>query len=105
MSDLEDGPDHFVLFLSLVRSILGVLELVGKFEQGVFDVFEAIRWRLAVSGATNWRHFGLRVGARGDEREVDGQGESVLYGQGDSRVIDQTMAGIRKSRWPTKKED
>jgi hypothetical protein len=32
MGYLEDGPDHFVLFLSFVRSILGVLELVGKLE-------------------------------------------------------------------------
>jgi hypothetical protein len=62
MSDLEDGPDHFVLFLSFVRSIFGVLELVGEFEQRVFDVFETIGWRLAVSGATDRRHFGLRVG-------------------------------------------
>lgn len=61
MSDLEDWPDHFVLLLSFVRGILGVLELVGEFEQSVFDVFEAVRRRLAVSGAADRRHYDLRL--------------------------------------------
>lgn len=59
MSDLKDGPDHFVLLLPFVRGILGVLELVGEFEQSVFDVFEAVGRRLAILGAANRRHFEL----------------------------------------------
>lgn len=61
MGDLEDGPDHFVLLLSFVRGIFGILELVGEFEQSVFDVFEAVGRRLAVFGAADRRHFDLRV--------------------------------------------
>ena len=67
MGDLEHGPDHFLLFLSFMRSILGILEFVGEFEQRVFEVFEAIGWGLAVSGATDRRHFGVQVAASGDD--------------------------------------
>lgn len=32
MADLEDGPEHLVLLLALVRCILGVLHLVGELQ-------------------------------------------------------------------------
>lgn len=58
MRDLEDGPHHLMLLLAFMRGVFGVLELVGEFEKGVFNVVEAI-WRgLAVSGAADRRHVG-----------------------------------------------
>ena len=66
MGDLKDGPDHFLLFLSFMRSVLGILEFVGEFEQRVFDVFKSIWWGLAVSGATDRRHIGFEK--RGERR-------------------------------------
>lgn len=69
MGDLKDGPDHFLLFLSFMRSVLGILEFVGEFEQRVFDVFESIGWGFAVSGATDRRHIGLRNAASADDNE------------------------------------
>lgn len=50
VSYLEDRPMNFVTFLAFVRSILCVFHLVAKFEQRVFDVIKAIRWRLPVTG-------------------------------------------------------
>lgn len=69
MGDLERRPDHFLLFPSFMRSILGVLEFVGEFKQRVFDVFKSIGWGLAVSGATDRRHFESWVAASGDDKE------------------------------------
>lgn len=57
MCDLKDWPHHLVLLLAFVRSIFGVLEFVGEFEESVFDVLEAVRRRFAVFGAANWWHF------------------------------------------------
>jgi hypothetical protein len=60
MRDLEDGPQHLVLLLAFVTRIFGVLEFVLEFEQGVFDVLKAIRWRLAVlCGANRWHIEGI----------------------------------------------
>ncbi len=56
MRDLEDGPQHLVLLFALVTRILGVLELVLEFEEGVFDVFEAVWWRFAVFCTADGRH-------------------------------------------------
>ena len=64
VTDLEDGPQHFVSFLALVGSILCVLHLITKFEEGVFDVVKAIRQGFAVTcGAYGW-HAGLRPVAK-----------------------------------------
>ena len=55
MCDLEDGPQHLVLLLALVAGVLGVLHLVAEFQQGVFEVFEAIgRWFAVLGGADGW---------------------------------------------------
>lgn len=58
MRDLEDGPERFLPLLALVRRGFGVLHLVGKLEQGVFDILEAVRWGLAIATAcaSNGRH-------------------------------------------------
>lgn len=66
MGDLEDRPQHLMLLLALVRSVLGVLHLVRELEQGVFDVVEAIGRRLAVTRGAEGRHVwccGVRVGS------------------------------------------
>ena len=56
VSDLEDRPLHLVLLFALVTRVLGVLHLVGELEESILDVVEAIRWRLAVSCATDRWH-------------------------------------------------
>jgi len=56
MGDLEDRPQHLVLLLALVRSVLSILHLVGELEQRVLDVVEAIWRRLAVARCTEGRH-------------------------------------------------
>jgi hypothetical protein len=56
---LEDGPDHFVLFLAFSGRVFSVFHLVGEFEEGVFQVVEAV-WRGffgGARGADGW-HFG-----------------------------------------------
>lgn len=95
MSDLEDWPDHFVLFLSFVRGIFGILELVGEFEQSVFDVFEAVGRRLAVSGAADRRHSCSRDRdkcSQGD-REMDGEAIKMRV-----RVVRQMRRDDRKEK-------
>ena len=56
MSDLKYGPKHLVLLLAFVTGILGVFHLVAEFQQSVFDVLEAIRWRFAVFGGPDSGH-------------------------------------------------
>ena len=57
MGDLENGPHHFVLLLSLMRCILRILHLVLELEQRILDVLEALWRRLPVSGtSTVGRH-------------------------------------------------
>lgn len=57
VGDLEDGPGHFVLLLAFVAGVLGVFHFVGEFEEGVFDVFEAVWWGLAVLSCSDRGHF------------------------------------------------
>lgn len=57
MGDLKDGPEHFVLLFAFVRGGLGVFHFVFEFEEGVFDVLEAVWWRLAVFGGADCGHF------------------------------------------------
>jgi len=54
--DLHDGPEDFMSLLSFVGRGLGIFHLVGKFEEGVLDVLEALGWRFAVSAcaADGW---------------------------------------------------
>jgi hypothetical protein len=59
MADLEDGPQSLVALLALVWRVLCILHLVGKLEKSVFDVFEAIRWRFAITGGA--RRWHIRV--------------------------------------------
>lgn len=62
MRDLEDGPQALLPRLARVRRRLGVLHLVGEFEEGVFDVVEAFGWGLAVLGcADGWHVCGYRA--------------------------------------------
>lgn len=49
MCDLEDWPDGFLALFAFVRGGFGVFQLVGEFEERVFDVAEAFRWGLAAS--------------------------------------------------------
>lgn len=56
MRDLEYRPRHLVPLLALVRRVLCVFHLVLKLEKGVFDVFEAVWWRLASTARANRRH-------------------------------------------------
>jgi hypothetical protein len=74
MADLEDGPQSLIAFLSLVWGILGILHLVGKLEESVFDVFEAIWWRLSVTGGARWWHSWACVG---EVEVVDSRDRSV----------------------------
>lgn len=64
MSDLEDGPENFVFLFAFVAGGLGVFHFVFEFEKGVFDVFEAFWWRLAVLGGADRWHFQGRVDVR-----------------------------------------
>merc|ERR1711981_32482 len=56
--NLEDGPLHLVLLLAFVTRVLGVFHLVGELEEGVFDVVETVRRRLAVLRCSNGGHVG-----------------------------------------------
>jgi len=59
MRDLKNGPDGFVALLAVVGGGFGVFHLVGEFEEGVFDVVEAVGWGLAVlGGADGWHGAG-----------------------------------------------
>lgn len=62
MRYLEDGPHALISLLPFMRLVGGVFHLVLEFEEGVFDVFEAVWWGFAVAArGTDWRHFGLRL--------------------------------------------
>jgi hypothetical protein len=50
MTDLKYWPQDLVSFFALMGSVLRILHLVAKFQQGVFDIVESIWWRLAVAG-------------------------------------------------------
>ena len=67
MVNLKDRPQHFMLFLSIVRRIFGILHLIAELEQGIFYVFEAVRWRFASARGANRGHFVLE---REDTNEV-----------------------------------
>lgn len=56
--DLKHRPQHLVLLLALVRGIFGVFHFVMELEERVFDVFEAVWWRLAVFGCADGGHGG-----------------------------------------------
>ena len=58
--DLEDGPQHLVLLLALVARVLGVFEAVLEFEEGVFDVVEAVGRGFAVFACASYRWHGGR---------------------------------------------
>ena len=58
VGDLEDRPQHLVLFLAFVRGVFGILHLVRELEEGVFDVVEALGRRLAVARGAEGRHGG-----------------------------------------------
>ena len=49
MTDLEDGPEHLISLLALMRGILRIFHFVAKLEQGILDVVKAIGWRFAVA--------------------------------------------------------
>lgn len=48
MTDLEDRPENFLAFLPLVRGVLGVLHLVAELQESVFEIVEAVWWRLSI---------------------------------------------------------
>jgi predicted ferric reductase len=56
MCDLEYRPKRLVFLFAIVRRILRVFHLVRKLEKSVFNVVEAIWWRLAVASASDHRH-------------------------------------------------
>lgn len=56
MCDLKYRPLHLVPLLALVAGVLGVLHLVAKLEQRVFDVVEAVGRRFAVLGGADGGH-------------------------------------------------
>jgi hypothetical protein len=56
VANLEDGPEHFVSLLSIMRSVLSILHLIAELEQGVFNIVEAGRRRFAIAGCANGRH-------------------------------------------------
>jgi hypothetical protein len=61
--DLENGPCHFVLFLALVRRVLGIFHLVRELEECVFQVFEAFgRAPLAGARSADGWHVGVKGG-------------------------------------------
>ena len=49
MADLEYWPQNLVPFLAFMRRVFRIFHLVTELEQGVFDIVEAIWWRLAIS--------------------------------------------------------
>jgi len=56
---LKNRPGHFVALFLVGGGGLGVFELVGEFEEGVFDVFEAGGWGFArARGCADWWHDG-----------------------------------------------
>lgn len=82
MVDLEDGPEHFVLLLPFMRSVLRILHLVCEVEQCVLDIFEAFRRRLPVPCAADGRH--------GEGSEA----WSLGCGEGEERSAAQQQEGI-----------
>ena len=42
MRDLKDGPEHFMLLFALVARVLGVFELILKFEERVYELVSII---------------------------------------------------------------
>jgi len=58
MRDLENGPDGFMALHAVVGGGFGVFHLVGEFEEGVFDVVEAVGRGLAGLGGADGGHAG-----------------------------------------------
>lgn len=69
VADLEDGPQHLVFLLSLVRGILGILHLIAELEKSVFYVVEAGWRRFAIAGSANGRHSELAKGSNKNARQ------------------------------------
>ena len=84
MRDLENGPRRLVALLSLVRLVLGVLHLVSKLQQHIFNLVEPGGWELARAFPSDCRrHFaGLFTGGEYESRRrvgmrVDGGSRGV----------------------------
>lgn len=56
MANLENGPEHLMFLLALMRCIFGVLHFIAEFQEGVFDVIEACWGWLAIARCADWRH-------------------------------------------------
>ena len=65
MVDLKDGPEYLMSLLAFVWSVLSILHLIAKFQQRVFEIFEAIGWGFAVAGCADgwhiWRSLGFVI--------------------------------------------
>lgn len=68
MGDLKDGPENFMTLFAFVCGVLGVFHLVAEFQEGVFDVVEAVRWGFAVARGAYWRHLDWSLWSRLMER-------------------------------------
>lgn len=56
MANLENGPEHLVLLLALMRCIFGIFHFIAEFQECVFDVIEACWGWFAIARCANWRH-------------------------------------------------
>lgn len=61
MADLKYWPKDLMPLLAVMRGILGVFHLVAELEKGIFNVVEAIWWRLAIASRSDRRHEGCGV--------------------------------------------
>ncbi len=55
MRDLKDRPKHLMLLLPFVAGIFRIFQLVLELEKCVFDIVEALRWRLAIFAGASYR--------------------------------------------------
>lgn len=56
MANLENGPEHLVFLLALMRCIFGILHLIAEFQERVFDVIEACWGWFAIARCAYWGH-------------------------------------------------
>ena len=56
VTDLEYGPEDFVFLLSFMGGVLGIFHLIAELKQGIFEIVEASRGRLAIARGANGRH-------------------------------------------------
>ena len=49
MGDLEYRPEHLLPLLALVRGILCVFHLIGKFEERVLQIGKSVGWGFSVA--------------------------------------------------------